>query len=154
MNDLLISGAFVFGLPVSLLVIFRANVAIMFFAACAGVVLLDSLDPTVVTTAGAVVPGDGEAYVRLAVIVVTLIFSAMMSRDSVRKMTGYMLHGLLVLLLGLMLWALLPYLSGISWLLNSVDEPVWQYVDDFKTVIIALGFSLSLVVVLKSKPVK
>ena len=54
--------------PLLLLFVFKANAGILFLAACAGLVLLQTLDPTVVTTAGAVIPGDGESVIRLLVV--------------------------------------------------------------------------------------
>jgi hypothetical protein len=60
-------------IPLAMLFFFKANAGVMFFATCSGLVLLGNLDPVVVTTAGAVVPGEGEAYIRLAVVVLSMI---------------------------------------------------------------------------------
>ena len=76
MIDIIASSLLLLGLPLFLLFFFKANAGVLFFAACAGIVLLESLDPTVVTTASAVLPGEGEAYIRLAVVMLSVIFSA------------------------------------------------------------------------------
>lgn len=142
------------GLPLFLVIMLKANAAIIFFTACAGIVLLSSLDPSVVTTAGAVIPGEGEGYIRLSVVVLSFVVGAILSRGSVRKASSYLLHGLLVLFTALTLWALLPMLTGVSWLHTSTEQATWQTVDDFKTMIIALGFSLSLVVLLRQSGIR
>lgn len=154
MTAVLLTALLVFGIPLLLLFLFKSNAAIMFLAACAGIVLLGSLDPTIVATAGSVVPGEGEAYIRLSVVTLSLIFAALMSKNHVKKVTGFILHGLLVILTALMLWSSLPSLSGVSWLVDSTDMSSWQTLDDFKTLVIALGFSMSLIVLLKGRTVK
>lgn len=148
---LVLSGVTLLAVPMVLFVLFKSNAAIMFLAACAGLVLLSSLDPTVVTTAASVVPGESEAYIRLVVVLLSMAFAALLLRGSVRKAPEYFLHGLIVVVTAAMLWATLPDLSGASWLVESTKEDVWGYVNDFKALIIAVGLSLSLLVVLRSK---
>lgn len=148
---LVLTGVTLLGLPLTLFVLFKSNAAIMFLAACAGLVLLDSLDPTVVTTAASVIPGESEAYIRLAVVLLSIAFSALLMRGSVRKVVEYLLHGLLIIILSALLWARLPSLSAVPWLIDSTDQDVWGYIDDFKALIVAAGLSLSLLVVLRTK---
>lgn len=139
-----------FGLPMLMLIMFRANAGIMFLAACTGLVLLNNLDDAVVTTAGAVVPGEGEAYVRLAVVLLTLAFAGLMFRDTV-KGSSTILHGLIVIFIGATLWLTMPEATGVSWLANSLDKSWWQDVNNFRALIITAGFALSLVAVLTGR---
>ncbi len=148
MSTLVISAALLVGFPIALLLIFQANSGVMFFAACAGIVLLESLDPTVVTTAGAVIPKYGESYIRLVVPLLSIVFAAMMFRGSSGKRGQLFLHILIGLLIGLMLWLLLPGATGVSWLVDNINNDIWQTIDDFRTLIIAAGFGLSLLAVL------
>lgn len=135
------------GLPLLMLFIFKSNVGIMFFAACAGLVLLNNLDPVVVTAAGSVVPGEGEAYVRLAVVMLSIVFAGLVFRGTTKGLS-MVLNAIIAILLALMLLLTLPSATGISWLIDIVDSDIWQSLDDFKSLIIAVGFALSLVVVL------
>ncbi len=151
MTSLILSGLMVLGLPMFLLLVFKASAGMMFFAACAGLVLLGSLDPAVVSTAGAMVPGEGEAYVRLSVVGAAMIFAALMFRNSVHGMTGLALHAIVVLLVALMLWVTLPSATGVSWLMGNSRESVWRTVNDFRSLIVAAGFSLSMVVILTGR---
>ena len=151
MTSLILSGLLVLGLPLVLLLMFKASAGMMFFASCAGLVLLHSLDPAVVSTAAAVVPGEGEAYVRLAVVGAALVFAALMFRGTVHGMTSLLLHAFVVLLLALMLWVTLPSATGLSWMLENSRESVWRTVNDFRSLIVAAGFSLSMVVILTNK---
>lgn len=139
-----------FGLPLAILIMFRANAGIMFLAACTGIVLLNNLDDVVVTTAGAVVPGEGEAYVRLTVVLLSLAFAGMVFRNTV-KGSALFLHGLIVLLIGVTLWLTMPEATGISWLTDVLDESWWQDVNNYRALIITAGFSLSLVAVLTGR---
>jgi hypothetical protein len=147
MTTLIFSAAVLLGLQLLLLLIFKTNAGVMFLAACAGLVLLSSLDPVVVTTAAAFVPQEGEAYVRLLVVLLSIVFSAMMFKNSVHG-SKIFLHALLVVVTALMLWLLLPSATGVSWLLDNSKESIWQNVNDYRTLIVASGFSLSLLVVL------
>jgi len=151
MTSLILSGLLVLGLPLVLLLMFKASAGMMFFAACAGLVLLHSLDPAVVSTAAAVVPGEGdEAYVRWRSWR-RLLFAALMFRGTVHGMTSLLLHAFVVLLLALMLWVTLPSATGLSWMLENSRESVWRTVNDFRSLIVAAGFSLSMVVILTNK---
>ncbi len=151
MTALIVSTLCLLGLPLLLLFLFKSNAAIMFFAACAGIVLLSSLDPSVVATAGALLPGEGEGYIRLSAVLLVLVFAALMFKGAVHKASGYLLHGVVVLMTSLMLWTTLPEKTGVSWLLDSTSQSVWRTLSDFQTFIIAFGFSLSLVVILKTR---
>jgi hypothetical protein len=135
------------GLPLFMLYFFKANAGVMFLAACAGLVLLDSLDPVVVTAAGAVVPGEGEAYVRLVVVLLSIVFSGLVFRGTV-KGSGLVLGTVIVGILGTMLWVTLPSATGISWLIDGIDSEYWNIINDFRTIIIAIGFALGLLAVL------
>lgn len=135
------------GLPLFMLFFFKSNGGIMFLAACAGLVLLNSLDPVVVTTAGAIVPGEGEAYVRLAVVMLSIVFSGLVFRGTT-KGTALLLNTFIIIILGVMLWLTLPSVTGVSWLVSSIDSEYWKTVFDFQTLIIALGFALGLLAVL------
>jgi hypothetical protein len=153
MASLIISFVVLAGLPVALLVGLKTNAGIMFLAACAGLILLESLDPTVVTTAGAIVPGEGEAFVRLAVVLLSVVFSGVMFRHSVSN-SQIPIHILIAFLIGVMLALILPASTGVSWLLETTRESLWQDVNDYRTLVIAGGFSLSLLAILLAKPAK
>lgn len=144
MISIVISLLLLVGIPFILLVIFKASAGIMFLAACAGIVLLQSLDPAVVTTASSIVPlQDADAYIRLSVVVLSIVFAAMMFKNTVK--TGHLPFGVFVVLtLGTMLWLLLPESTGISWLVETTEQNLWQDVQEFETLIVATGFSLSL----------
>lgn len=139
--------------PVSLLFIFKTNGGILFLASCAGIVLLQSLDPAVVTTASAVIPGDGEAIIRLLVVAMSVIFASMMFRQSISN-AQLGLHILVGAIVGVMLWLLLPETTGFAPLLTIEKESLWKQVNEFRTLIIATGFSISLLTILVSKPPK
>ncbi len=134
-------------IPLIMLFLFRPNMGVMFFAACTGLVLLQSLDGAVVTTAGSVVPGEGEAFVRLAVVLVSMVFAGLMFK-STQEGVSLVLSGLIAVILGVVLWLLLPESTNLSLLTNSRDNQIWRDLDSFRSIIIAAGFSLSLVLVL------
>lgn len=147
MIDIIISCFLLLGLPLFLLFFFKANAGILFFAACAGIVLLDSLDPTVVTTASAVIPGEGEAYIRVAVVLLSIVFAAMIFRHSM-KSSQLPLSIFVVLMTAAMLWLILPDATGFSWFKESANQQIWLDLYEFKTLVVATGFSLSLIAVL------
>ena len=126
---------------------FKANAGVMFLAACAGLILLNSIDPTVITTAGAIVPSEGEAYVRLTVVLLSILFAAMMFRKSIQG-SHVILHGFVGVVLALVLILILPETTGVSWLIDASRESIWQDVDNFRSLIVAGGFGLSLIAVL------
>jgi hypothetical protein len=138
------------GLPLAMLFVFNSNGGIMFLSACAGLVLLNSLDPVVVTTAGAVVPGEGEAYVRLAVVIMSIVFAGLVFRGTT-KGSALLLNCLVVVILAVVLWLTLPAVTGVSWLLEGANIDLWIRVNDYRTLIIASGFALSLVAVLLAR---
>ena len=150
MMPLIVSGLSLIGFTLFLLVFFKANAGILFLSACAGVILLQSLDPVVISAAGAVLPSEGEAYVKLLVVLLSMLFAAMMFRHSV-KPSQLAIHGLLAVVTGLLLWLLLPSTTGLSWLRSAVREDIWQTLKSYETLVVSLGFCLSLVVVLLSK---
>ncbi len=145
--DLILPIILFLGLPLFMLFFFKANGGIMFLAACAGLVLLNSLDPVVITTAGAIVPGDGEAYIRLGVVMLSIIFSGLVFRGTT-KGTALLLNTLIVVILAVMLWLTLPSVTGVSWLVESINNEHWKTVYNYQTLLIALGFALSLLAVL------
>jgi hypothetical protein len=145
--DILIPAILFLGIPLLMLFLFQSNSGIMFLAACAGLVLLGSLDPVVVTTAGAIVPGEGEAYVRLAVVMLSIVFAGLVFRGTT-KGSSFVLNTFLAVILAVMLWLTVPEVTGVSWLTESVSNNYWNSVNDFRTLVIALGFALSLIVVL------
>lgn len=149
MIPLVVTSLLLLGMPLVLVIYFRSNAAIMFLSSCAGIVLLNSLDPTVVAAAGSVVPKEGEAYVRLFVVLLAIVFSALMTRHAHKKAPLLMLHILLTICMALMLWVTLPLLIRISWMSDSTDLEPWQILQDFQTIIIAVGFALSLVTLFK-----
>lgn len=132
--------------PTLLLWAFKSHAGVIFFAACAGLVTVGTLDVAVVAAAGAVVPFEGEAYVRLMVVLMTIGLGALLSKNSVQK-NGYVVHAILSLLVGCMLWILLPSATGVSWLVSGVDNDYWLVADSFKTLVIAGSFSLSLILI-------
>lgn len=135
------------GLPLFMLYFFKSNGGIMFLAACAGLVLLNSLDPVVVTAAGAVVPGEGEAYVRLAVVLLSIVFSGLVFRGTT-KGSALVLNTVVVVLTAVMLWVTLPSATGVSWLIDGIDNEYWKVINDFRTLVVATGFALGLLAVL------
>ena len=145
--DIVLSALLLFALPLALLVVLKSNAGVMFLAACTGLVLLNNMDDVVVTTAGSVVPGEGEAYVRLAVVVLTLVFSALVFRNTV-KGSSIFLHGLIVLFLGVTLVLNLPEVTGVSWLIDVTVTDWWQELNNYRALVITVGFALSLVAVL------
>ena len=147
--ELVLSAILLFGLPIFMLLFFKSNVGIMFLSACTGLVLLSSLDPVAITAAGAVIPSEGEAYVRLTTVIMTMVFAGFIFRR-VLQIGHKLLHMIIILFLGLTLWLTLPAATGVSWLVDSTNENYWQNVNDFRTLIIAIGFGLSLVGVMFS----
>lgn len=146
--ELIISALLFIGLPFSMLVMLRSNIGMMFLSACSGIVLLSTLDVAVVSAAGSILPGEGEAYVRLAVVIVSAALTGLFFKASHGFWSG-LLNGFIAVMLGLTLWLILPNATGLSWLIESQDSSLWQNFADFQTVIIALGFGLSLVSVLQ-----
>ena len=136
--------------PVFLVYLLKANAGLMFFAACAGLVLLSTLDSAVVATAGSVVPGEGEAYVRLAVVIASIAFAAVVFSNRVHG-AKLALHGVIALLIGMMLWLLLPEVTGVSWLVSGVSSQLWLDANQFSTLIIAATFGLSALMVIPAK---
>lgn len=133
--------------PVALVYLFKSNAGLMFFAACAGLVLLSTLDTAVVATAGAVVPGEGEAYVRLAVVLASLVFAAVFFASKVQG-AKLIVHSIVALFVGVMLWLLLPEVTGVSWLVSGVSSDLWLDINQFSTLVIAATFAMSVLVVI------
>ncbi|MCA9346919.1 hypothetical protein KC960_05515 [Candidatus Saccharibacteria bacterium] len=147
MGSLILPVLVLMGFPIFLLFFFRTNLGVVFLSACGGLVLLNTLDPTVVTTAGAIIPSEGEAYVRLLVVLLSMIFAAMMFRGAT-KHSHLLLHFMISLLLGVMLLTIIPSSTGISWIMEITKNKIWQNVSDFETLIIAAGMSLSFLAIL------
>lgn len=120
----------------------------MFLAGCAGVVLLSTLDVAFVATASAVLPTrDGEAIVRLGVVMLAIAFSGIVSKSSV-KGVKMVISLILVILLALMLWQQLPSVVGASWLIEATKDPMWRTVNSYQTLIVASGLMLSLFMII------
>lgn len=137
---------FLFGLPLAVLILLRANFGMVFLATCAGLVLIGNIDGAAVTAAGSLIPGEGEAYVKLAVTALTILSAGLIFRDMVAG-RGIALHCGIMLLLSAMLWLILPAESGMSWLLDTTDTELWRLLSNFKTLIITAGFGLSLLAI-------
>ncbi len=150
MSEILIPFLILTGFVGSLLWFFKANVGVMFLAACSGLVLLSSIDPVVITTAGSVVPSEGEAYVRLSVVLLSIVFASMMFRNAVHG-AKFLLHGVIALLLSVVLLLVLPETTGVSWLVAASERQEWQDLNEFRSLILASGFALSLVAVLTTQ---
>ena len=148
--DFLLPFGIILALPLGMLFAFKSNVGVMFFAACTGLVLLGSLDSTVVTTAAAFVPGEGESYVRLTVVVLSIVFAGLTFKGMTNT-SSKLLNLLLAILLAVTLALLLPAATGVSWLLTMTQNEYWQDINEFRSLIIAAGFALSLVVVLTGR---
>ena len=134
--------------PMALVVLLKTNAGLLFFAATAGIVLLSTLDSSVIATAGSVLPGVGEAYVRLAVVIATLALTAVFFAEKVHGTTSLVLHSVISVLIGVMLWLLLPEATGVTWLVDGIDNEYWQDINRYSTLIIAVTFGLSVLTVL------
>lgn len=144
--DLIIPAVALLGMPLFLVFFLKCNAGALFLAGCTGLVLLLSLDHAVISTAGAILPSEGEAYIRLLVVLLSIIFAGMLFRESVHG-SAFSLHGLVALFLGFVLWLALPEATGLSWLSKSLNSPLWQDVKQFQALVVAAGFSLSLLVI-------
>jgi hypothetical protein len=147
MSSLLLSFLAILVFTQFLIVFFKANAGVMLLAACTGFVLLSSIDPVVITTAGAVVPSEGEAYVRLAVILFSMVFTALFFRNSV-KGSQLIMHSIIGAVLSIILLLLLPETTGVSWLLEATDEQAWIDVNEYRSLFVATGFGLSLIAIM------
>lgn len=149
MESIIIAAIVVFS-PALLAQFMRANAGAMFLASCGGIVLLSTLDPVLVTTAGAVFPTEGEAIVRVLVIVATIIIATLLFKNSVH---GYraIVNNLVALLLGVLLLLQLPALTGFSPFISLISEQWWQEVQLYESAIVVAGLGLSLTAVLVKK---
>lgn len=136
--------------PVALALFLRANAGAMFLAGCGGIVLLSTLDPVLVTTAGAVFPTEGESIVRILVILATVVIAALLFKNSVN---GYkvLLNTGISFLLGLLFMLQLPGLTGLSPLITLTQESWWQDIQLYESAIVVAGLGLSLTTVLVKK---
>ena len=151
MNSFLFIAAAITLFPVGLAMYFRTNVGMMFLSGCCGLMMLSVIDPVVAATAGSLIPTEGEGYIRLAVVALSIVFAAVLFRHTIGG-GKLALHITIALLLGLTLLLLLPSTVGLSWLLDLIVARRWQYVNSFRMFIYMLGFSLSLIAVLLSMP--
>lgn len=136
--------------PVLLAQFMRANAGAMFLSACGGIVLLSTLDPVLVTTAGAIIPAEGEAIVRVLVVVATIVIASVLFRDTVVGMRSA-LNVVTGLLLGFLLLTQLPALTGLGVLIDIVNESWWRQIDDYSSLIVVAGLLVSLSMVLLKK---
>lgn len=130
--------------PVILSQVMRANAGAMFLSACGGIVLLSTLDPVLVTTAGAVFPTEGESIVRLLVIVATIVIAALLFKNSIDGWHKTLLNSSIALLLGLLLLLQLPILTGMGALLSLLRESWWQDIALYDSAIVVVGLGLGL----------
>ncbi len=141
----MLSGLLIIGLPIALLVVFRSSATTMFFAMCVGLVVLRGVDDSLIVAAASVLPiGEAEAYVRLLLLIVFLVIGSLLSKGSVRKSSGLLLHGFVLMFGSLMLWSVLPALTELSWLVDSTDQYAWDIASSFQTIIVTVGFIASL----------
>ncbi len=154
MVPLVLTGLFLVGLPIALLTVFKSSAATMFFSTCVGLVVLSGADASLISTTASLLPvGEAEAYVRALLLVVFLVIGALLSKGTVRKSSGLLLHVLVVLFASLLLWSALPGLTGLSWLVDSSSQYAWDVVNSFQTVIATVGFIASLLLTRpKQKP--
>jgi hypothetical protein len=147
--ELVLSISLIPVIVLTTIIVFKTNASIMFLAGCAGLVLLSSLDPVVVSTAGSVLPSEGEGYVRLAVVLLSVVFAGALNKQSVHgvKLVPHVLVGLL---LSVLLLLVLPETTGLSWLQTLASQSLWQDIKEFQALVVAIGFSLSLIL-LKQK---
>jgi len=138
-------------IPMVLVVLLKTNAGLLFFASTAGLVLLSTLDSAVLATAGSVLPGIGEAYVRLAVVIAALALTAVFFAEKVHGSAALALHSVIAVLIGFMLWMILPEATGVSWLVDGVDNQYWQDMNRFSTLIIAITFGLSVLTILPAR---
>lgn len=120
-------------------VVFKANSAILFLSACAGLVILNSLEPSIVTTAGSIIPFEGESVFRLLVILLPVVFASLVFHGTI-KATAMMLHILLSMVSGFCLWVILPKLVSINFVSELTNYEPWQDAVEFT----ALGLSVAL----------
>ena len=147
MMELMLAVAVFFGLPLLLVLIYRTNAGVMFLAACAGLVLLGSMDPAVVSAAGSVLSDSSEGYIRLGIVMVPIIFSALLFKHSTRT-AQLPLQIIICLFIAMMLLLILPKQTGLPWLLSTAEHPVWQDIEEFLTILVAFGIALSLLAVM------
>lgn len=141
--ELVIPFVALLAIPLIMLLVMNSHAGIMFFAACTGLILLSSLDSTVVVAAAALVPTEGEAYVRLAVVMLTIVFAGLVFRNTTAG-SIVALHVLIILIMTIVLLMVLPGVTGLSWLEDMTKNKVWQDVNEFRSLIIGTGFGLSL----------
>ncbi len=151
--ELILSVSLFLGLPLLMLLAFKSNVGIMFLAALSGLVLLSNLDDIVVNTAGAIFPGEGAALVRLTVVLLSMVFAGLVFRETTVG-PAVILNGLIAVILAVTLWLTLPAATGVSWLVRNSQQQYWLDAYDYRALIIASGFALSLVAVLISRRYK
>ncbi len=143
MNITVIIFAVVVFLPLLLALLQRANAGAMFLATCSAMVLLGTLDPSLVGSAGSAFPSEGEAIVRTLVIVVALLYATIMFRRSVHGLKMF-LNIVCSILLGAMLASELPRLTGLSLFIPFVGETWWQQLNSYNSIIVLSGLALSL----------
>ena len=147
MTPLILPILILLGIPLFLLFFFRTNAGVVFLGACGGLVLLNTLDPNVVTAAGSIIPSEGESYVRFLVVFLSMSFAAMMFRHAINS-SYIVLHVLISIFLAATLILILPASTGLSWLLDATKSDIWQTASEYKTLVVATGMSLSLLAIL------
>jgi hypothetical protein len=124
-------------------VVFKSNAAILFLSVCAGLVLLGSLEPSIISTAGSIVPFEGENIFRLLVVILPAIFAAITFRGVVKN-SLLPLHILLSLSSGFVLWVTLPEIITFTFFSDLRSFEPWNDASEFVTLSVALSLLLSL----------
>lgn len=137
-------------IPIAVAVVMRANAGAMFLAGCGGIVLLSTLDPVLVTTAGALFPSQGEAMVRIMVVLASIVIAAILFKDSIFG-TKMVANVLIAFLLGLLLVLQLPALTGLTQLVNLIRLDWWRDLELYESAVVVAGLGVSLVMVLVKK---
>lgn len=133
--------------PLVVAQLFRSNAGAMLLAGCGAFVLLGTLDPVLITTAGAVIPTEGEAIVRLLVIATTIGIATSIFSHTIHG-SRVVINGIIALLLGFILLLQLPILTGLGPLVDLVREDWWKQLELYDSGIVLLGLGLSLLMVL------
>lgn len=122
-----------------------------FFASCAGVVLLKTLEPnSFATTAGSIIPFEGENIFRLLVVVLPVLFAAVVFRGVVHGLST-IFHVLLGLLSAVSLWLILPLSISLSWFRQLQKIEIWKDATEFTTLVVAISLIAGLALLSISK---
>ena len=59
-------------------------------------------------------------------------------------------HAAIAFFIGVILWLLLPALTGVDWLIDGVNNRYWQDINQYTTLIVAVTFGASALVLIPS----